>query len=92
MKTLIVGANGKVGTILSGKMWAAHDFSPVALIRDPVQQTKFTALGLPSAVGDLEAGMPIFCLVWMQWFLPPDPGDIPVRKKPLMSTRTGRFA
>ena len=35
MKTLIVGANGKVGTLLSGKMWAAHDFSPVALIRDP---------------------------------------------------------
>ena len=60
MKTLIVGANGKVGTILSGKMWAAHDFSPVALIRDPVQQTKFTALGLPSAVGDLEAGIADF--------------------------------
>ena len=40
MKTLIVGANGKVGTMLSGKMWAAHDFSPVALIRDPRQQTK----------------------------------------------------
>ena len=60
MKTLIVGANGKVGTILSGKMWAAHDFSPVALIRDPRQQTKFTALGLPSVVGDLEAGISDF--------------------------------
>ncbi len=60
MKTLIVGANGKVGTILSGKMWAAHHFSPVALIRDPIQQTKFTALGVPSAVGDLEAGIAQF--------------------------------
>jgi uncharacterized protein YbjT (DUF2867 family) len=60
MKTLIVGANGKVGTILSGKMWAAHDFSPVALIRDPRQQTKFTALGLPSVVGDLESGIAEF--------------------------------
>jgi len=60
MKTLIVGANGKVGTLLSGKMWAAHDFSPVALIRDPVQQTKFTALGVPSVVGDLEAGIAEF--------------------------------
>ena len=60
MKTLIVGANGKVGTLLSGKMWAAHDFSPVALIRDPIQQTKFTALGVPSVVGDLEAGIAEF--------------------------------
>jgi uncharacterized protein YbjT (DUF2867 family) len=60
MKTLIVGANGKVGTILSGKMWAAHGFSPVALIRDPRQQTKFTALGVPSVVGDLEAGIADF--------------------------------
>jgi len=57
MKTLIVGANGRVGTLLSGKMWGAHDFSPVALIRDPRQQTKFTALGVPSVVGDLEAGI-----------------------------------
>ena len=60
MKTLIVGANGKVGTILSGKMWAAHDFSPVALIRDSVQQIKFTALGVPSVVGDLETGIAEF--------------------------------
>ncbi len=60
MKTLIVGANGKVGTIVSGKMWAAHDFSPVALIRDPIQQTKFTALGVPSVVGDLEKGIAEF--------------------------------
>jgi len=60
MKTLIVGANGKVGTLLSGKMWAAPDFSPVALIRDSVQQTKFTAFGVPSVVGDLEAGISEF--------------------------------
>ncbi|MEK9773071.1 MAG: SDR family oxidoreductase [Opitutae bacterium] len=60
MKTLIVGANGKVGTLLSGKMWAAHDFSPVALIRDSRQQTKFTALGLPSVIGDLESGIAEF--------------------------------
>ena len=49
-----------MGTLLSGKMWAAHDFSPVALIRDPIQQTKFTALGVPSVVGDLEAGIAEF--------------------------------
>ena len=57
VKVLIVGANGKVGTILSGKMWAANGFSPIALIRDSRQQTKFTALGVPSAVGDLEKGL-----------------------------------
>jgi uncharacterized protein YbjT (DUF2867 family) len=57
VKVLIVGANGKVGTILSGKMWAANGFSPIALIRDARQQTKFTALGVPSAVGDLEEGL-----------------------------------
>ena len=32
-------------------------FSPVSLIRDPVQQTKFTALGVPSVVGDLVEGV-----------------------------------
>ena len=57
MKVLIVGANGKVGTLLCGQMWSAHGFSPIALIRDIRQQTKFTALGVPSAVGDLEKGL-----------------------------------
>ena len=57
MKVLVVGANGKVGTILCGKLWAAHDFSPVALIRDSRQATKFTALGVPAVTGDLEAGV-----------------------------------
>ena len=57
VKVLIIGANGKVGTILCGKMWAARDFSPIALIRDSRQQTKFTALGVPSVTGDLEKGV-----------------------------------
>ena len=71
MKVLIVGANGKVGTLLCGKMWAANGFSPVALIRDARQQTKFTALGVPSAVGDLEKGLQVsfekdrFPLYWL---------------------------
>jgi len=38
-------------------MWAANGFSPIALIRDVRQQTKFTAFGVPSAVGDLEKGL-----------------------------------
>ena len=60
MKILIAGANGKVGTILSGKLWGHSDFSPVGLIRDSRQQTKFTALGVPSVVGDLEEGISSF--------------------------------
>ena len=60
MKVLIVGANGKVGTLLSGKLWGAHDFSPVALIRDSRQQTKFTAIGVPAVTGDLETGVSDF--------------------------------
>ena len=60
MKILIAGANGKVGTILSGKLWGYSGFSPVGLIRDGRQQTKFTALGVPSVVGDLEEGVSSF--------------------------------
>ena len=62
MKILIAGANGKVGTILSGKLWGHSGFSPVGLIRDGRQQTKFTALGVPSVVGDLEEGVSSFLL------------------------------
>lgn len=60
MKVLIAGANGKVGTILSGKLWGNAGFSPVGLIRENLQQTKFTALGVPSVLGDLEAGISSF--------------------------------
>ena len=60
MNVLVVGANGKVGTLLCGKLWAVHDFSAVALIRDSRQQTKFTALGVPSVNGDLEEGIAEF--------------------------------
>jgi uncharacterized protein YbjT (DUF2867 family) len=60
MKVLIVGANGKVGTQLCGKLWSAHDFSPVALIRDSRQQTKFTGIGVPAVTGDLEEGVSKF--------------------------------
>ena len=60
MKILIAGANGKVGTILCGKLWGVSGFSPVGLIRDARQQTKFTALGVPSVLGDLEDGIESF--------------------------------
>jgi uncharacterized protein YbjT (DUF2867 family) len=60
VKLLIAGANGKVGTILSGKLWGNPSFSPIGLIRDNRQQTKFTALGVPSVLGDLEEGVSAF--------------------------------
>lgn len=60
MKVLIAGANGKVGTILSGKLWSNPSFSPLGLIRDNRQQTKFTALGVPSVLGNLEEGVSSF--------------------------------
>lgn len=60
VKVLIAGANGKVGTILCGKLWGQSGFSPIGLIRDGLQQTKFTALGVPSVVGDLEEGVSSF--------------------------------
>ena len=69
MKVLVVGANGKVGTLLCGKLWGAHDFSPVALIRDHRQQTKFTAIGVPAVTGDLEEGVAKYLAGLMQWFL-----------------------
>ena len=87
MKVLIVGANGKVGTLLSGKPWGAHDFSPVALIRDNRQHTKFTAIGVPSVVGDLEEGIAHFLSGLMPLFLLLVQGLKPARKKPLMSIR-----
>ncbi|MDA7756616.1 SDR family oxidoreductase [Opitutales bacterium] len=60
MKVLIIGANGKVGTQLCGKLWGVHDFSPIALIRDSRQQTKFTGIGVPAVTGDLEEGVSKF--------------------------------
>ncbi len=60
MKVLVAGANGRIGTMVCGKMWAHSYFSPVALIRHERQQMKFTALGVPSAVGDLEEGISEF--------------------------------
>ena len=60
MKVLIVG-KCKVGKLLR-KTVECQDFSPVALIRDNRQQTKFTAIGVPAVTGDLEEGYPIFLI------------------------------
>ena len=87
MKVLIVGANGKVGTLLSGKLWGAHDFSPVALIQDNRQHTKFTAKGVPSVVGDLEEGIAHFLSGLDAVVFTAGSGAKTGPEKPLMSIR-----
>ncbi|MDP6374384.1 MAG: SDR family oxidoreductase [Kiritimatiellia bacterium] len=53
MKTLVVGANGKIGRILC--RLAAEGNKPVrALLRDPEQQAYFHSIGVETALGDLE--------------------------------------
>lgn len=53
MKTLVVGANGKIGRILC--RIAAERKMPVrALLRDPEQRAYFDSIGVETAFGDLE--------------------------------------
>ncbi len=53
MKTLVVGANGKIGRTLC--RIAAERKMPVrALLRDPEQQAYFDSIGVETALGDLE--------------------------------------
>ena len=53
MKTLVVGANGKIGKILC--RLAVERNKPVrALLRDPDQQAYFDSIGVETALGDLE--------------------------------------
>jgi len=53
MKTLIIGANGKVGR-LTCRRCAEVGLDSVAMIRDPGQQPFFADLNLPTVVADLE--------------------------------------
>ena len=53
MKTLVVGANGKIGKIFC--RIAAEGNKPIrALLRDPEQQAYFDSIGVETALGDLE--------------------------------------
>lgn len=54
MKVLIVGANGKVGKIVSQKMSESKDYEPTAFIRKEEQQAYFQDLGIPVIVESLE--------------------------------------
>lgn len=53
MKVLVIGANGNTGTRVIRRL-ADSDHDPVAAIRNPDQRPKFDALGVPTALADLE--------------------------------------
>lgn len=53
-KILVVGANGKIGRILTRKLKDSRDFEPVALVRKAEQGRQFDDLGVKSIVESLE--------------------------------------
>ena len=53
MKTLVVGANGKIGRIYC-RIAAERGIPSRALLRDPEQRSYFESLGIETALGDLE--------------------------------------
>jgi len=54
MKVAIIGANGKIGRLLAGRLQADERFEPVALIRNPGQAAWFEERGIPVQQIDLE--------------------------------------
>jgi len=55
MKLIIIGANGKIGRILSKKLAAAEKFEPTAFIRKAEQRAYFDEIGVPVIVESLES-------------------------------------
>ncbi|NEN23896.1 SDR family oxidoreductase [Cryomorpha ignava] len=53
-KTLIIGAHGKIGQILSKKLAEAGTNKPTAFIRKESQKEVFEKINVPTLVGDLE--------------------------------------
>lgn len=54
MKVLVIGANGQIGHILVNQLQNHDQFEPIAMIRNPEQQSKFEEKGIKTVVGDLE--------------------------------------
>ena len=53
MNVLIIGANGKIGTILSKKL-KSTPHQPVAMVREEVQQRSFKDKDIDTVLADLE--------------------------------------
>ena len=76
MKTLVVGANGKIGRILC--RIAVERKMPVrALLRDPEQQAYFDSIGVETALGDLEGEFEASLEGCNRVVFPPDPDAKP---------------
>ncbi|WP_268224164.1 SDR family oxidoreductase [Sinomicrobium oceani] len=56
-RVLIIGANGKIGKILSRKLKDEADFEPVAMLRKPEQASFFDDLGVESHVASIEGSV-----------------------------------
>ncbi len=54
MKVLIIGANGKIGRILSEKLSKSAKYQPTAFIRKEEQRAYFETLEVPAIIGSLE--------------------------------------
>ncbi len=54
MKVLIIGANGKIGKILTTKLSLSDKYKPTAFIRKQEQQTFFDEIGVPCIIESLE--------------------------------------
>jgi uncharacterized protein YbjT (DUF2867 family) len=57
MKVLIIGANGKIGRILSEKLRATENFTPVAVIRNEGQKEYFSSRDIETKLMDLESSV-----------------------------------
>lgn len=56
MKTLIIGANGKIGRLLAERC-VKNDIPARAMVRTEEQQRQFEEMGLEAVLGDLEGDM-----------------------------------
>lgn len=56
MKVVIIGANGKIGRLVTQKMSASEDYEPTAFIRKEEQKAYFEDMGVSTIVESLENG------------------------------------
>jgi uncharacterized protein YbjT (DUF2867 family) len=54
MRVLVIGANGATGRLVVDRLKDHRVHEPVAMVRDPEQQHRFSGMGVSSVVADLE--------------------------------------
>ena len=53
MKVLVIGANGKTGTLVAQELLSSKH-QPIAMIRNSKHKKKFDAMGVESRLADIE--------------------------------------